>query len=144
MSTARNHSATHLLHQALINVLGEGVQQAGSLVDENRLRFDFNYFEPMTAKQLREVEAQVNENILSDHQVRESHSELEEAKRQGAKALFSEKYDDEVRVISMGTSVELCGGTHVEHSSQIGLFVLLSDRGIASGGRRIRSEEHTS
>lgn len=139
MSTARNHSATHLLHQALINVLGEGVQQAGSLVDENRLRFDFNYFEPMTAKQLREVEAQVNENILSDHQVRESHSELEEAKRQGAKALFSEKYDDEVRVISMGTSVELCGGTHVEHSSQIGLFILLSERGIASGVRRIEA-----
>ncbi len=138
-STARNHSATHLLHEALISVLGEGVQQAGSLVDENRLRFDFNYFEPLTQEQLEKIESIVNSNILRDHSVDVSFSELEEAKKKGAKALFSEKYDEHVRVVTMGSSVELCGGTHVDHLSQIGLFVLLGERGIASGIRRIEA-----
>lgn len=138
-ATARNHSATHLLHDALIDVLGEGIHQAGSLVDENRLRFDFNYFEPLTKEQIDRIEDLVNRNILEDHCVEVSYSDLDEAKNQGAKALFSEKYDQEVRVVRMGDSVELCGGTHVTHSAQIGLFILLSERGIASGVRRLEA-----
>lgn len=137
--TARNHSATHLLHEALLKVLGDGVNQAGSLVDEDRLRFDFNYFEPMTKEQLQKVEDMVNEAVLSDYETEVSQHSLDEAKRLGAKALFTEKYDDEVRVVTLGTSRELCGGTHVERSAEIGLFLLLSERGIASGVRRIEA-----
>lgn len=138
-ATARNHSATHILHKALIKVLGEGIQQAGSLVDENRLRFDFNYFEPLTKEQITQIEYLVNKDILDDHIVEVSHSELDEAKKRGAKALFSEKYDQEVRIVKIGDSIELCGGTHVDQSAQIGLFVLLAERGIASGVRRIEA-----
>lgn len=137
--TARNHSATHLLHEALLKVLGEGVNQAGSLVDEDRLRFDFNYFEPLTTKQLQEVEDLVNETILSDYTTEIAIHSLEDAKKLGARALFTEKYDQEVRVVTMGSSRELCGGTHVERTAEIGLFVLLSERGIASGVRRIEA-----
>lgn len=139
LATARNHSATHLLHDALIQVLGEGVQQAGSLVDENRLRFDFNYFEPLTKEQMERVEDLVNKAILEASPVEISYSDLDEAKRRGAKALFSEKYDALVRVVRMGNSTELCGGTHVDNSAQIGFFVLLSEKGIASGVRRIEA-----
>ena len=122
-ATALNHSATHLMHAALRQVLGTHVQQKGSLVDAERLRFDFSHFEPMIAEQLDEIERLVNEQIRNNNDVETNIMPLDDAVNAGALALFGEKYDDEVRVLRMGEfSTELCGGTHVKRLGDIGLF----------------------
>ncbi|GAB2528591.1 alanine--tRNA ligase [Microbulbifer agarilyticus] len=145
-STALNHSATHLLHAALRKVLGEHVTQKGSLVDSERLRFDFSHPEAVTSKQLRAIEALVNSQIRANTAVETEETDIEAAKAKGAMALFGEKYGDSVRVLTMGErtdggafSVELCGGTHVERTGDIGLLRIVAESGIASGQRRIEA-----
>ncbi|XKE44954.1 alanine--tRNA ligase [Halomonas organivorans] len=141
-ATVRNHSATHLLHKALRLVLGDHVQQKGSLVTPERLRFDFSHFEPMTPEQLAEVERLVNEQVLANAETRIEHMTLDDAKAKGAAALFEAKYAEDVRVLTIGAdgfSVELCGGTHVARSGDIGCFHIVSEAGIASGVRRIEA-----
>ncbi|MHC6645826.1 alanine--tRNA ligase [Alteromonas sp. HB246098] len=136
----KNHSATHLLHAALREILGEHVTQKGSLVEASRMRFDFSHFEAVTAEQLTEIEKRVNQEIRANHTLATELMDLEEAKASGAMALFGEKYDEKVRVVTMGPfSVELCGGTHVARTGDIGLFKITSEAGIASGVRRIEA-----
>ncbi len=137
-----NHSATHLMHEALRQVLGEHVQQKGSLVDADKLRFDFSHTEAMTANELAEVAAIVNDQVRGNAEVLTQEMDMESAIAAGATALFGEKYGDEVRVLTMGTdrfSVELCGGTHVNRMGDIGVFRIQSEAGVASGVRRIEA-----
>jgi alanyl-tRNA synthetase len=140
MNAARNHTATHLLHRALRTVLGNHVDQAGSLVEPDRLRFDFTHISPMTPEELRKVEDMVNEKVLSNLEIEVIETDLETAKQMGATALFGEKYGEKVRVVKMGDfSMELCGGTHLNSTAPVGLFIILGESGIAAGTRRIEA-----
>ncbi|MDU4859652.1 MAG: alanine--tRNA ligase [Terrisporobacter othiniensis] len=140
MDCARNHTATHLLHEALKEVLGDHVNQAGSLVTPERLRFDVTHFEPISKEELKLVEEKVNIAILDALDINCEIMNIKDAKEKGAMALFGEKYGNEVRVVSIGNySVELCGGTHLNNTSQVGLFKILSEGGVAAGVRRIEA-----
>ncbi|WP_295475917.1 alanine--tRNA ligase [uncultured Pseudomonas sp.] len=140
-ATSLNHSATHLLHEALRRVLGDHVQQKGSLVDSQRLRFDFSHFEAIKPEQLRALEDMVNAEVRKNTPVQTELTDIETAKAKGAMALFGEKYGDTVRVLTMGGdfSVELCGGIHAERTGDIALFKIVSEGGVASGVRRIEA-----
>ena len=138
-ATVRNHSATHLMHLALREVLGEHVQQKGSLVNADRTRFDFSHNAPVTDAQIREIEAQVNAEILANVATDASVMDMAAAQQSGAVMLFGEKYGDEVRVLSIGSSKELCGGTHVTRTGDIGLFKIVAESGVAAGVRRIEA-----
>lgn len=137
---ARNHTSTHLLHRVLRDVLGDHVKQSGSAVNNHHLRFDFNHFAPLTMEELEKIESLVNEKILDELKVETKISTFDKAKEMGAIALFGEKYGEQVRVVKIGEfSLELCGGTHLKSTSNIGLFKILNEEGIGSGIRRIEA-----
>ena len=138
-ATMRNHSVTHLMHKALREVLGDHVQQKGSLVDPDKTRFDFTHNAALTADQILEIEKRVNAEILENHATQARVMEIEAAKQTGAMMLFGEKYGETVRVLDIGSSRELCGGTHVERTGDIGLFKVTSEGGVAAGVRRIEA-----
>ncbi len=138
-ATGRNHSVTHLMHKALRQVLGGHVQQKGSLVDPDKTRFDFVHTQPMTAEEIREVEEIVNAEILANAATDSRVMGIEDAQKSGAMMLFGEKYGDEVRVVAIGSSKELCGGTHVSRTGDIGLFKIVSEAGVAAGVRRVEA-----
>lgn len=139
-NTAKNHTCTHLLHKVLKDMLGDHVNQAGSYVSQDRLRFDYTHFEAVDQETLKEIERRVNEAILHDYTVNTDVLNIEEAKKAGATALFDEKYDEMVRVVSVGDfSKELCGGTHIDETAKIGMFKIISEGSIASGVRRIEA-----
>ena len=138
-ATVRNHSATHLMHKALREVLGEHVQQKGSLVNAERTRFDFAHGAPVTDAQIREIEARVNAEILSNVATDASVMDMEAAQKSGAMMLFGEKYGERVRVLTIGSSKELCGGTHVARTGDIGLFKIVAESGVAAGVRRVEA-----
>ncbi len=137
--TVRNHSATHLMHKALRQILGSHVAQKGSLVDAEKTRFDFSHNAPMTADEIRQVEEIVNREILANNATVAQHMSFDEAINHGAMALFGEKYGDEVRVLDIGSSCELCGGVHVDRTGDIGFFKIVSEGGIAAGIRRVEA-----
>ncbi|MFC1614212.1 alanine--tRNA ligase [Gemmatimonadota bacterium] len=140
LATARNHTATHLLHRVLRDLLGESAQQAGSLVSPQGLRFDFNHYERIPEETLLDIEKKVNAQIMADHRVTFTEMDIETALQQGATALFGEKYEDKVRVVEVeGFTKELCGGTHVNATGQIGAFVIVSESSVAAGVRRIEA-----
>jgi len=138
-ATARNHSVTHLMHKALREVLGAHVQQKGSLVDAEKTRFDFTHNAPVTADEIRQIEEIVNREILANTPTRAEVMALEAAQKSGAVMLFGEKYGEEVRVLTIGSSKELCGGTHVTRTGDIGLFKIVSESGVAAGIRRVEA-----
>jgi alanyl-tRNA synthetase len=138
-ATVRNHSATHLMPKALREVLGEHVQQKGSLVNAERTRFDFAHNAPLTDAQIRQIEAKVNAEILDNHATQARLMDIESAQKTGAMMLFGEKYGETVRVLDIGTSRELCGGTHVQRTGDIGLFKVVAESGVAAGVRRIEA-----
>ncbi len=138
-ATMRNHSVTHLMHKALREVLGSHVQQKGSLVDADKTRFDFTHNAPVTAQEITEIERRVNAEILANAATDASVMDLESAQKTGAMMLFGEKYGDTVRVLTIGSSKELCGGTHVARTGDIGLFKIVSEGGVAAGVRRIEA-----
>ncbi|HYN62326.1 MAG TPA: alanine--tRNA ligase, partial [Rubrivivax sp.] len=137
--TVRNHSATHLMHKALREVLGAHVQQKGSLVDAERTRFDFAHNAPLSNEQIRHVEQLVNAEVLANLPVKSAVMPIEDAQKAGAMMLFGEKYGDEVRVLDIGSSRELCGGTHVQRTGDIGLFTVVAEGGVAAGVRRVEA-----
>ena len=140
MATSRNHSATHLLQKALRTVLGTHVEQAGSYVSAERLRFDFTHFTALTEQELKEVENIVNQKIFESLEINTCQKSIEDARQMGAMALFGEKYGDVVRVVTMGDfSIELCGGAHLTNTAQVGTFKIISENGIAAGVRRIEA-----
>ena len=138
---AIHHSATHLVHAALREILGDHVNQKGSLVDENKLRFDFSHKKPLSQEEIIKIEAIVNKEALNNLEVKTELMKLDDALKSGAMALFGEKYDDDVRVLSMGDnsySVELCGGTHVKRTGDIGFFIITSQSSVASGIKELK------
>jgi alanyl-tRNA synthetase len=138
-ATVRNHSATHLMHKALREVLGSHVQQKGSLVNAERTRFDFAHNAPVTDAQIREIEQRVNAEVLTNAATQARVMDIESAQKTGAMMLFGEKYGETVRVLDIGSSRELCGGTHVQRAGDIGFFTIVAEGGVAAGVRRIEA-----